>query len=360
MSTRSGSVFGFLAFLSAMPVGCYQSGTTFADDTIADDASPDGTDAIGADDGADLPEPGGDGEPDDHAVRDFPVRDADADVLPDEYDAPPPWCMGEDLPCSGSPGADEICIPGGSFLMGSPDGFGDPDEWPQHTVWVPPFYIDRYEVTNAQYRQCIADGYCPAVPDSCAEEYRDPARSEYPFNCMISRTTPAAVAYCTYVGGRLPTEAEWEKAARGTDGQTYPWGEEAPTCDRVGSLMPGCPGETGPVGSHPDARSPYGVEDMASGIGEFVLDQYCETAYALSPPWCNPCVVGALDECTAYVPEPGSYCFNEIPDVGVVSRLRKGALDAGPEAGGAIDLRAANRMPSGPTGFRCARPAAGP
>ena len=295
-----------------------------------------------------------DGDPAEFDARD----DADADVSPDEYDAPPPWCMGEEIPCGGTPGPNEICIPGGSFLMGSPDGFGDPDEWPQHTVWLSPFYIDRYEVTNARYRDCLADGYCPAVRTDCAEVYRDPARRDFPFDCL--ETTDAAVAYCEYAGGRLPTEAEWEKAARGTDGRTYPWGEDLPTCDRVGAALAGCPGEVGPVGSHPTARSPYGVDDMASGNGEIVLDVYCAAAYSLPPPWCNPCGFGSYaGECGTSVAEPGSFCFGPLVDG--TFRVRKAAPDFGPDSDPPVlDLRSANRMRSGRAGFRCARPALGP
>ena len=289
MSARSACSQATTLGLLLAAAGCYHSGTALVDDSAAEDALPDAADAIGdgsldeRDDVDPVDEADGDLWPDsDGDPAEFDARDdADADVSPDEYDAPPPWCMGEEIPCGGTPGPNEICIPGGSFLMGSPDGFGDPDEWPQHTVWLSPFYIDRYEVTNARYRDCLADGYCPAVRTDCAEVYRDPARRDFPFDCL--ETTDAAVAYCEYAGGRLPTEAEWEKAARGTDGRTYPWGEDLPTCDRVGAALAGCPGEVGPVGSHPTARSPYGVDDMASGNWELVLDVYFPAAYSLPP-----------------------------------------------------------------------------
>jgi len=240
--------------------------------------------------------------------------------------------------------------------MGSPDGFGDPDEWPQHTVWVAAFFIDRYEVTNRQYRECVADAYCPDPDrrDDCPAEYRDPARSDYPFHCSASLT--AVDSYCRYRGGRLPTEAEWEKAARGTDGRAYPWGEETPTCERVGAALEGCPGDLGPVGSHPTAQSPYGVDDMASGMGELVLDHYCTTAYSFSPPLCNPCVSGYGLDCVMGGLEPGSACL--LPDRGFGAG--KGRADFA-EGSDPSELRAANRGEGGLLlAFRCVRPASAP
>ncbi|MBI5487289.1 MAG: formylglycine-generating enzyme family protein [Deltaproteobacteria bacterium] len=368
MSLRSGGGLGVLAGLSLALAGCYHSGTTLADDTGIDVPGPEAGETIEGEDGADFGEPGGDGDrvdnadgglPDADGVEDVDadgMDDSDADVPPDEYDVPPEWCTGEEVPCAGAPRANEICVPGGSFLMGSPDGFGDPDEWPQHTVWVGPFFIDRYEVTNRQYRECVADGYCPDsdLHGDCLAEYRDPGRSDYPFHCSASLT--AVDSYCRYWGGRLPTEAEWEKAARGTDGRTYPWGEETPTCDRVGAALEGCPGELGPVGSHPGAQSPYGVDDMASGVGELVLDSYCATTYLLSPPWCDPCITGSGVSCTMELPEPGGGCLSS----GRGFSAGKGRADFG-EGPDPTELRAANRDDQGfYGGFRCVRPAPTP
>jgi formylglycine-generating enzyme required for sulfatase activity len=155
-------------------------------------------------------------------------------------------------------------------------------EGPRHTVTLDSFWIDRTEVTNAMYALCINAGACPVQNDFWStpmplEWYSIAQVADKP---ITNVTWFDATAYCTWAGGRLPTEAEWEKAARGTDGRIYPWGEFAPTSERIGMTL----GEpTEPVGSHPLGASPYGVLDMAGNTRQWVADFFSETYYSDSP-----------------------------------------------------------------------------
>jgi formylglycine-generating enzyme required for sulfatase activity len=115
-------------------------------------------------------------------------------------------------------GAEMAYVPAGEFIMGSDEGRAN--ERPAHTVYLDAFYIDKTEVTNAQYRKCVEAGACSQPYDT--GWYNDPNRAEHPVGWVDWNQ---ANAYCQWAGKRLPTEAEWEKAARGTDGRTYPWGE---------------------------------------------------------------------------------------------------------------------------------------
>jgi formylglycine-generating enzyme required for sulfatase activity len=194
-----------------------------------------------------------------------------------------------------SDGAVMVYVPAGAFLMGSTlahatepvpdcdaDGPDDPecrhndlDETPQHTVYLDAFWIDRTEVTNAQYLKCVRAGACPTP--RCWDEptYRAP---EQPAPCI---TWDDAQAYAAWVGGRLPTEAEWEKAARGTDGRIYPWGDSPPDYRKAVSLSDRR--HALPVGSCPAGASPYGALDMAGNLREWVADWYDEDYYGISP-----------------------------------------------------------------------------
>ena len=120
---------------------------------------------------------------------------------------------------------DMVFVPAGEFTMGSPDGQGDNDEHPQHTVYLNAFYIDKTEVTAAQYQRCVEAGACSAPDTGGYCTYGAAGKSDHPVNCVDWNQ---AVAFCRWAGKRLPTEAEWEKAARGTDGRVYPWGDQAP------------------------------------------------------------------------------------------------------------------------------------
>lgn len=169
------------------------------------------------------------------------------------------------------------------------------DEAPAHTVTLDAFYIDQYEVTNARYAACVAAGACrpPRAIRSYTREvyYGDPRYDDYP---VVLLSWYQALNYCRWRGARLPTEAEWEKAARGTDGRRYPWGDvfdgtRANFCDRNCPYEWASPSEddgyadTAPVGSYPEGVSPYGAYDMAGNVWEWVADWYDADYYAASP-----------------------------------------------------------------------------
>jgi formylglycine-generating enzyme required for sulfatase activity len=168
-----------------------------------------------------------------------------------------------------------VKVPAGEFLMGSPDGEGQDDEHPQHTVYLDAFWIMQTEVTNAQFARCVADGACSAPNNS---RWQDATYADHPVTYVDWNQ---ANSYAQWAGGRLPTEAEWEKAARGTDGRTWPWGEEQPAeslancCDFVN--------DTVPVGSYPAGASPYGALDMAGNVWEWTADWYDSSYYGQSP-----------------------------------------------------------------------------
>jgi formylglycine-generating enzyme required for sulfatase activity len=189
--------------------------------------------------------------------------------------------------------------------MGTDDG--PAETRPAHSVHVGAFCIDRFEVTTAEYKACSDRGICKRASETNAWadigdadralydplcNARDPrARGKHPVNCVDWH---AAAAFCAARGGRLPSEAEWELAARGTDGRTYPWGDAAPTPQLTNACGRECitwglahqtlesqlfTGDddwatTAPVGSFPAGRSPYGVEDAAGNVWEWVDDRW--------------------------------------------------------------------------------------
>ena len=177
-----------------------------------------------------------------------------------------------------------VYVPAGEFLMGSAADEGYDNEHPQHTVSLDAFWIDKTEVTNAQYRKCVEAGTC-REPTSCdwgEPTYSDPSKAKHPVVCV---GWDDATAYCTWVEARLPTEAEWEKAAGGTDGRKYPWGNSEPDCKQANywGKDGGCVGETSAVGSYPTDISPYGALDMAGNVWEWVSDWFDDGYYARSP-----------------------------------------------------------------------------
>jgi len=178
-------------------------------------------------------------------------------------------------------GTPHVEVPAGTFQMGSTSGA--PDEQPVHRVSGAAFVMDRYEVTNARYALCVADGICS--PPSLTSSFKRPAYygvaelADYP---VIHVSWGQADTFCAWAGGRLPTEAEWERAARGTaDSRTYPWGDSAPDCDKAN--FAGCIGDTDRVGRRPAGQSPYGVFDMAGNVWEWTADWYEAGYYTRSP-----------------------------------------------------------------------------
>lgn len=166
-----------------------------------------------------------------------------------------------------------VFVPAGSFVMGSETG--QTNEKPVHTVSVDDFWIMQREVTNAQYARCVEAAVCQPPHN---QRWNDPQFNEYP---VTDVDWNQAVAYATWVGGRLPTEAEWEKAARGTDARTYPWGnaDAAPLLLNYNLSV----GDTTPTGYYPAGASFYGVLDMAGNVEEWVADWYARDYYATAP-----------------------------------------------------------------------------
>jgi formylglycine-generating enzyme required for sulfatase activity len=261
-------------------------------------------------------------------------------------------------------------VPAGEFLMGSPAGTdGLPDEQPQRRVYLSSFFIDRHEVTNEAYAEFINSmGHrIPENANPSSTLWVDKAPMEGIANHpVVNVSWDDAVAYCRWKGKRLPTEAEWEKAARGTEARRYPWGNEWDIA-RANSASywagrtiefssgaeweafwvkgegarlakeKGVRGEvlTMPVGSFPQSVSPYGLYDMAGNVAEWVQDWY-DPNYYRSAPLANP--VG--------------------PVRGAIKSMRGGSW-----LKPAVSLRTTDRdwgtmdsRPSG-TGFRCAKDA---
>jgi sulfatase modifying factor 1 len=207
-----------------------------------------------------------------------------------------------------------VSIPAGEFLMGSDTGRDD--ERPPRLVYVDAFELDRYEVTNAQYRRFLQATRREPPPYWSGNEY-PPGQDDYP---VAGVSWPDADAYCAWAGQRLPTEAEWEKACRGTDGRLYPWGNDwtwhranldvsSDAARPAGEVEPGHSqwdiawtllrtssgvSRLQPVGSYLEGASPYGIMDLAGNVSEWVADWYNWGGYwdwpvrnpqGTRPPW---------------------------------------------------------------------------
>ena len=159
-----------------------------------------------------------------------------------------------------------VYVPAGEFQMGSEDG--EDDEKPVHTVYLDAFWIDQTEVTNTMYARCVEAGACGSFGSSEFDDY------------PVSSLWQDARNYCEWVNRRLPTEAEWEKAARGTDERMYPWGN---TIDESYANYSQNVGGTTPVGSYEKGVSFYGAYDMAGNESEWVADWFDENYYSTSP-----------------------------------------------------------------------------
>lgn len=174
-----------------------------------------------------------------------------------------------------------VYIPAGDFIMGSSDTevktFSD--ERPEHRVYLDAFWIDKTQVTNTMYALCVNTGVCSySVSPEINPRFTNPAFANHP---VVYVTWEDAITYCTWEGGQLPTEAEWEKAARGPYGFQYPWGHTHPNPSLVNSNN--TVGDTTPVGSYPDGQSFYGVLDMDGNVREWVADWYNNSYYKGSP-----------------------------------------------------------------------------
>lgn len=231
-------------------------------------------------------------------------------------------------------GVSMVLVPEGKFIMGSND---IQNAMPAHTVYLDSYYIDKYEVTNIHYKACADMGVCPHK-NSFEDYFSDSDFNDYPVTWVFWET---AQTYCEWRGGNLPTEAQWEKAARGADDKIYPWGDGI-DCSKAN--YHGCVGNTMPVGSYENGKSIYGVYDMAGNAWEWVADWYSDTYYQNSPS-SNPLgPSGPL----------GSQIANQL------KVLRGGAVNYGE-----LSARSANRffmsqavLTEPYVGFRCARDAA--
>lgn len=159
-----------------------------------------------------------------------------------------------------------ILIPGGEFLMGTDDRLRD--EKPLHVVYINPFYIDKFEVTNEEYKRFVDSAKHPA-PDNWENNNYPVGKGNHP---VIFVSWNDADAYCKWAGKRLPRETEWEKAARSTDGRIYPWGNKW-DINKSNNPVRGHEG-TMPVGSFEAGKSPYGLYDMSGNVWEWVDDYY--------------------------------------------------------------------------------------
>ena len=232
-----------------------------------------------------------------------------------------------------------VFVPAGEFSMGSE--VGDADERPIHTVYLDAYYIDMYEVTNARYRLCVDAGTCLPPTNNAsftrASYYGNLDFDDFP---VMYVNWEMAQTYCAWRGAELPTEAQWEKAARGADGRTYPWGEGI-DCQRAnyyhqqGTEFVNCVGDTTRVNTYINGLSPYGNYDMTGNVSEWVADWYRDSYYRSSP----------LNNPTG--PESG----------------RERVVRGGSWSFSDYSLRAANRYWYNPSnaldgvGFRCARSA---
>jgi formylglycine-generating enzyme required for sulfatase activity len=265
------------------------------------------------------------------------------------YPGAPELCDGIDNQCPGDPGYGEVdgtCgpmvqIPAGCFNMGDAFSEGNAEELPVHNVCISAFEMDVHEVTNDEYKQCVDEGAC-TPPPSGGDGWRDPAYRDFPAGCVDWNQ---AEDYCAWDGKRLPTEAEWEYAARGgLAGKRYPWGDTISGAD-ANFRRSGDPWEvsTSPVGYYP--ANGYGLYDMAGNAWEWVKDNHSSTYYQY-------CVDQGIvndppgPESTwskARVVRSGS-AWNHMHADGTVPQLRV-----------AYRVRKGESFPIWCSGFRCAR-----
>ena len=193
-------------------------------------------------------------------------------------------------PPTGKDGAPMIVVPAGSFPMGVPAGArdGGRDEYPRHDVFVDIFAIDKFEVTNGRYLEFVqSTGH--RVPQNPRNPTRNLWQGDSITDVLIDRPVINvdwfdAEAYCRWAGKRLPTEAEWEKAAKGTSDRRFPWGDVEPTSKHLNYNQRWMGEKTlMPVGSYEAGKSPYGLYDMAGNVWEWVNDWYDARYYEKSP-----------------------------------------------------------------------------
>lgn len=252
-----------IVLVASVQLGCFVGGPSYAED-----------DETGCD------------------TTDTGTGNADADEL---------GCVGcscdEQAPCDPGLECAEVCLPpamafisAGPFPRGCEDDICADDETPLQIIGLSAYLIDTHEVTVADYLACVTSKHNPcSLPahtwngDDSLYNFGAPGREGDPINGV---TWEQATFYCERLGKRLPTEAEWEKAARGSRGERFPWGSSAPTCDLANLAIgsPGCgAGSTIPTGQLAGGVSPVGAFDMAGNVAEWVADFYDADYYATSP-----------------------------------------------------------------------------
>ena len=240
----------------------------------------------------------------------------------------------------------QVYVPDGTFQMGGIDPSAASDEKPVHKVEMTGYWVDKTEVTNAMFLLCIQAGSCNP-PQSTSSDTHPSYFNNAEFNDfpVVNITWEAAKQYCEWAGRRLPTEAEWEYAARGNTINTYPWGEDTPDDTRANFNYMNK--DVSQVGSYPDGASPFGALDMAGNVFEWTSDFYDAKYYASSPA-SNPT---GPESRTAYfkrVLRGGSYADGEA-ELRVSNRAS--ALGPNPEAEPGSDAYLGDFSPR--IGFRC-------
>jgi formylglycine-generating enzyme required for sulfatase activity len=178
-----------------------------------------------------------------------------------------------------------IYIKSGEFIMGSSDSDVEraDDEIHQHRVYLDAFWISKTEITNTMYKNCVDAGVCKySVSFVTNSNYLDPVYANHP---VVYINWRGAQTFCNWIGGRLPTEAEWEKAARGPDGEQYPWDSSVDAL--IFTNSDNMVGDTTPVNAFPNSVSYYGVLDMNGNVREWVYDWY-DPDYYKNSPYNNP------------------------------------------------------------------------
>lgn len=242
----------------------------------------------------------------------------------------------------------QLYIPAGTFQMGGVDQKAAADEKPVHQVTMDAFWIDKVEVTNAMYNLCMQQGGCTQLPFNLNSKTRqtyfnDPQYANYP---VVYVSWAQADTYCKWAGRRLPTEAEWEYAARGNDTRVYPWGDQRPTSTFAN--FNANVGDTTEVGSFPSGASAFGVLDMAGNVAEWVHDYY-QSDYYSSANNNNP--TGPLTRTKYFnrVVRGGSFADSEE-----AIRVSKRSSTLGPDFNAPMDSAAYVGTYAATLGFRCA------
>lgn len=239
----------------------------------------------------------------------------------------------------------QLFVPAGSVYMGGLDVLLENDELPAHHVQLNAFWVDQLEVTNGMYGLCVNAGPCrPPVKlnsDNRSDYFGNPEFQDYP---VVYVSWYDANAYCQWAGRRLPTEAEWERAARGDTLNNYPWGNEPPNelYANTNNLL----GDTSRVGSYPAGISPFGALDMAGNVWEWVADYYQGNYYANSPAE-NP--AGPNDSISLlHVIRGGGY-----QDDPISLRVSNRGYEVGPDPSAIAGSDASHGESSVKIGFRC-------